>query len=215
MGSHILAPQSGIGYDKLLPDYPITKRYLQKLVREKVRAAQKRSMGLFSDIPETKLHEGSRCLLIRNDGSESTIEMERVEASAELAHDIRNLETLEYKDLVAVMDQLGEELGQQQSKLIFQQIDEAATLAGNVGDSSKPFKEQFFDMIQRMDMDFRSDGSPVEQVLVVGSEEGKLKMQKQLDELFSDSESRNRFESIMHQKKREWDDREAARNLVD
>lgn len=199
----------------MLPDYPQTKALLAEVFHERIKLAQQRRLGVFSQVKPTQLHEGTTCHLHRADGSFEEIEMQHLQASAHLEHDIKELEKMDVEKVTDLLDTLGERIASEQVQLMIKRIDEAVHEVGNVGDPDKPFKEQFFDLFQKQHVDFDEMGRPIWPQFVVGSKGMEDKIRDTLTEIQSDPQLRKRMESLIDQKRQEWRDREASRNLVE
>ena len=199
----------------MLPDYPHTKELLAEAFHERMSLALRRRLGIFSKMKRSQLQEGARCLLTRDDGSSEVIEMKHLRASAEVQHDIREIEELDPNKITQILDTLGERMASEQVKLFLQRVDEAVREVGNIADSSKPFVEQFLEMMEKTDMEFESDGNPSPRQMVFGSPEAATRAWNQVQRIDTDPELRERYTNILERKRHEWRDRETARNLVE
>jgi hypothetical protein len=65
----------------LLPDYPKTKGKLAKIQLERFKKVQSSTLFPFSNIPSSRIFEGFRIILVREDGTEveTKLELLRVE----------------------------------------------------------------------------------------------------------------------------------------
>ena len=70
-------------------------------------------------------------------------------------------------------------------------------------------------MIEKRQIDFDKEGRPILGQLVVGGMETAERIQATMVRMDSTPELRQRMESLIEQKRREFLDREAARKLVD
>ena len=199
----------------MLPDYPKFKQLLSDAFRERMIMAKERCSGVFSGIKKSKLHEGSRCQLFRTDGSSDEIEMQHVTASGELQHDLREIEKLAPEAIIQLLDTMGERMAFEEGRLLFKRLDEAVRSVGNVIEGPRPFLEQFFEMLERVQMDFEPDGTPCKQQMVFGSNQAAQRAWDQVQQIERDPELKKRYDRIIEQKRQEWRDREATRNLVD
>ena len=199
----------------MLPDYPKFKQLLSDAFRERMIMAKERCSGVFSGIKTSKLHEGSRCQLSRTDGSSEEIEMQRVTASGEIRHDLREFEKLAPEVIVQVLDTMGERMAFEEGRVMFERLDETLRNVGNVIEGPKSFLEQFFEGLEKVQMDFEPDGTPCKRQMVFGSSEAAQRAWDQVRQIERDPELKKRYDRILEQKRQEWRDREAARNLVD
>ncbi len=88
----------------MLPDYPHTKQLLAEAFHERMCAASKRRLGVCSQMKRSRLHEGARCILTRDDGTAEVIEMKHLRASAEVEHDVREMEKLDPEKFIKILD---------------------------------------------------------------------------------------------------------------
>ncbi|MEQ8852809.1 hypothetical protein [Gimesia sp.] len=198
----------------MLPDYPKTKELLSEMFHERVKTVQYQKLGLFSQINPTQLHEGIKCHLYRDDGSFEDIELKQIQASVSLEQNIQDLENMDVEKVADLLDNLGEQLAGEQVSLIIQELDKAVHETGNIANSDLPFLEQFFDSVQKIDLDFDVNGIPIMPQFLVGSDETRKKIEETLSQIESDPMLRVRFDNLIEKKRLEWRDREASRNLV-
>jgi Na+/phosphate symporter len=199
----------------MLPDYPKVKSLLNDAFQKRINIATQRRLGVFSQIKQTQMHEGSVLHLTRNDGSSENVEMKPIHASAEIKHDIREIDKLDFDEIIRMADTLGERLADEQQKMFLERFDNAVREVGNVSDPSKSFIEQLFDSWEKVDIDFSPDGKPEMPQLIFGSEKTMEKAKEALQQIESDPVLRKRRNDIFERKMEEWRDRETARNLVE
>lgn len=199
----------------MLPDFPKTKESLMRLFVERIKLAQAHQLGIFSGMKQTKLFEGAQAILHRDDGSSKTTEMREIEATAEMTHDLRELETLGVDKLTNVLDTLGQNLATEKIRLTFKILDEAVREVGNVSDANKPMVEQIFEMLEMVQLDFTPDGRLIPPQLIAGSDSLIENLKQAYQEIQTDRQLTRRYYSIIERKKQVWRDREAARNLVE
>jgi len=199
----------------MLPDYPKTKALWAESNRERIRRAHDAELGVFANVQVTQLHEGGKLILVREDGSMSETPMKRVEATVELEVDVRQLEELDAKDVGKMLDSMGEKLAAKKGRTFIDCIDAGVRSVGNVTDPSKSTLEQFFEGLEKVQLEFDDRGNPPEMQYVVGSEETAQKIEEIISQIESNPTLRRRREDIIQKKKEEWRDREAARNLVE
>ena len=103
----------------------------------------------------------------------------------------------------------------QQSKIAYEEIEKVASDVGNVFDlkGEKLKVDHFFQMLEKLWIDFDKEGKPLLPTIVVGE-----KAYKALSEVFTQLENnpeyKGRMEEIITKKKELWRDREANRKLV-
>jgi hypothetical protein len=197
----------------MLPDYPQTKKLLFEMFRARIESAQNTQLGIFSEIPTSRLFEGRRTRLQRADGSLDEVEMERMEVSTNLSHDIRDFESLSLEKILDILDDFGRRLANERQKLLLALADRTTKEVGNVGSGTSP--EGFLELFAKVQHDFDERGQVTGRQVFVASEDGK----KQLDTIFRQIDEnpslKRRLDQIMANKRQEFRDREASRKLVD
>ena len=104
----------------------------------------------------------------------------------------------------------------QKAKLLFEKINEGVKKTGNTfsADGRPLNKEDFLKAFVKIQIDFEEDGSPILPTIVMHPQ-AMAKMKKELETWESDTGFNRRYEEIIAKKKKEWDDRESNRKLVD
>lgn len=199
----------------MLPDYPEVKARVADALNEYFRRAVKARLSVFAAVPVSRLHEGTGLLLARESGSTETLEMNHVEALAELPVDLRAVEKLEVASVLRMLDTLADGLARQKFKIFLESISEAAVSVGNVTPPGLSPVEAFFAAVEKRQLDFTADGTPVTTHLLVGSEAAAERLKQTLAEIAATPELESRYRTIINRKREEWRDREAARNLAE
>ena len=114
----------------MLPDYPKTKALLSKAFSRLIVRLQNEKLGIFGSVKATTLHEGSKTHTYRSDGTRHEMELKHLEASAQLQHDIRKLETLEVADIFKVADTLADGMARAKHDLFIERLNEACEESG-------------------------------------------------------------------------------------
>ena len=197
----------------VLPDFPRIKSKwssaLLKMVREWV------SQGAFvAEIKTTKDFEGDR--LTTTDVAGTTEESTYQDLSAALEV---NLEDLIHRGPIALTEALrkmGEELRSQQSKLIFERLNEITARTGNVVDAGG--QDINHDLILKalggMEIHFKENGEPQLPSLVVSPSQYE-RLKEKMPKWEQDERYNRKFDELINRKRREWLDRESHRKLVD
>jgi hypothetical protein len=197
----------------MLPDLPTLKSDLQEVLDDRLRKRAHGRMGVFSDVPRVFVHEGNRLRTIRADGSFEDTEFKQ--ASAEMEIKRSDVPTLTAEARLAMIDKMADDMAAKVSKGMFESLN--ATLEGTgqtVDNRGKPLShEVFFEVLEKLDMDFDQSGQPTGLQLVVGPD--MVPTLKRLQEQFeSDPELQRRHRELLDRKRMEWRAREAARKLV-
>lgn len=197
----------------MLPDYPKVKSLISESFSDFLSRRKNEKLGIFSKLEATILHEGSVSHIYRDDGTHSVVEMQHIEASAQLEHDSRQIETLDVNDIFKVLEELADGMALKQHKILIDCLDEACEESGNVVDGKKPFVEQIFEGMEMQYMSFDDDGQLSEDHTFYGGSKAVEQYNTFLQQLDSDAPLRQRYNSLMERKRQEWRDREATRNL--
>lgn len=199
----------------MLPDYPELKKRFKDAMHARMKRVQEANLGIFNEVKTVVLHEGDKILLIRDDGSQEEICPKPVEFTVSRQWDVREIDKITPDEIIGVFDSVGEGMANERGKLFMQSIDEAVTKIGNVVTGDKSLIERLFESIEKITMEFNDDGNPIMLSFVAGSQETVDKLQRAQDEIQSTPELLQRWNKLLEKKRSEWNDREAARNLVD
>jgi hypothetical protein len=199
----------------MLPDYPKLKARITERYRDRLRAVINAHLGVFGEVPVTKMQEGWRSILHREDGSTGEMQPKRVEASAALTVDPKRVEELKPAQIIDMLDELGRGLAREKFKLFIQSIDEAVEKVGNVTSPDKKGVEAIFEALEKQWRDFNDDGTPRPTSLLFGSAETRQRVEGLFRQIMESPDLRKRYDSIVEKKREAWRDRETARNLVE
>jgi len=197
----------------MLPDFPKIKgkfrqainRYLQDVVRQQPLLAQFRQERHFegnkmsSKTEERGLEESS----YKEMSVEYSINREDVIMKGPMAF-IENIQNV------------AEDIKKQQAKFMLDKLKELADRTGQVVDGKgQPFThELFMEMLERIQIDFDDQGNPSLPTVFVPPEMA-AKLKEKIPEWESNPEYERRFEELIERKRKEWNDRESHRKLVD
>jgi hypothetical protein len=199
----------------MLPDYPKVKGLIAEAFRQLINNLHNQKLGIFSSLKATTLHEGSTTHTYRPDGTFSETEMKHVEATAQLEHDIKQLETLEVKDIFKLAEKLADGIAREKHKLFIQRLDEACQESGNVMSGKKPLVEQVLEGFEKILLEFEPDGKLSKDFMFYCHPQMAPKLAEAHRQIESDPQLKKRLNAIMERKRQEWRDREAARNLAE
>lgn len=197
----------------MMPEFPNAKQQ----IRESQIAFFKRACKIlggpfFGQISTRELHEGQS---MRQEYSKNFIletEMNKIEWSMHLS-----LQELKENPLL-VYDKWYEcahEFASQQSKIIVQGIEEVTKMTGNIVDSSQGFgTDQFFESLEKIEIEFDTSGNPILPTIVAGPETVN-KMVEAFKQSENDPLINERMAQIIALKRKEFYDRETNRKLVD
>jgi len=197
----------------MLPDYPEIKRRIHKSLTTRMQTICN-GPPPFSDVGRQTLFEGNRNKIVRNDGtiSDSTFE----EISSKISIDLDNYENMTFDEILNKIDQCALDMAKQQSQYLFQTIDEAVKSVGNTIDCKGEIfnPDHIFRMLDKITIDFNSDGTPNMPLLVVGAPEVGNKWIEVQETIENTPELKKIMEELIDKKRMEWLDRENSRKLV-
>lgn len=202
-----------IGITKMLPDYPKTKEFIKKQQMRGLFSANSSAMGLFSDVPETPIHEGHRFGLIREDGSLDEMKWKKIAVSR--TYNLDEIENWSEQQVREYYESLGAEMGIQKTKVTLETLDKAVREVGNeISSNGPPSAELILRTYEKIWIDFQDDGKHVP-LAIACSESSKAAFEKAYEQLETDPDLARRFAKIIERKKEEWRERESSRKLVD
>ena len=201
----------------MLPDYPTAKRHLQKEFATAIRRETKKD-PVMSMIRFRESYEGNTFKFTTYDGFSQIGTYKEIATKFEISKD----EMLKRgpEAYFSRVQQIAREWVKQQSRLLFQKMDEVTEITGNVVDAkSKPLSpELILAALDKVAISFDEFGNPNLPALVVHPD--KLERMKEefrkheSDPLFT-MKYKLMFKLIIDKKRQEWLDRESDRKLVD
>lgn len=197
----------------MFPDIPSLKQEIAKKLQAAFKQRVNIYMGAINEAPRYFIKEGRRVVTIRPDGHIDETELKA--ASAETSIRFDEVPHLTFQDRLLKLDEAARQMAEQISEHAFHQINEAVERVGNVVQGGgKPLSpEVYLEVIEKIQLDFDSDGSP--NTLTVVIPPGMEQRAKQtIEELQQNPEYNKRYQAVIEKKRMEWHDREAARKLV-
>ncbi len=192
----------------MLPDFPVVKKAQADNYNAYLERSIRGGDPFLKQIRHKKIHEGDRSVIEHGDGYVVDDPFQEFEATLEVKiQDVieKGVEVF-YEAAAALI----EEMQEKQAKLIFQRIDESTQRTGNVVDGKgQDLAASFLEALERVQVEFDSDGNPELQVVVHPN------MRDKMLKLMSDSTLRIQYEQLLSKKREEWRDRENNRKLVD
>jgi len=197
----------------MLPDFPKIKKkhvesinkYLKELIHQD---------PLFSGIRVEHHFEGSRMSYKTVDGEPNETEYQAASSEFQVKR-----EDVIAKGAMAYVENLrdaAEEMKRQKAGYFFEKMKEVTDRTGNVvNGKGHPFSfELFVESIKKIWIDFDEDGKPIMPTMVVSPELGE-KLRVILPEWEKNPEYKKTIDDIIDKKRKEWNDRESHRKLVD
>jgi hypothetical protein len=197
----------------MLPDFIKIKNRFIELIDKRFRESLRQD-PLFAQIKEEKCFEGNKMSNFTEDGEfeenpfkqisgEISLTREEVIAKGPLAY-IENI------------SRIAEDVKKQKAELLFSKINEVTNKTGNVvSGQGQPFShELFIAMLDKMQIDFDPDGNPYLPTIVV-SPQLAASIASKTPQWESNPEYKKQFEELIERKRKDWNDRESNRKLVD
>jgi len=197
----------------MLPDFPKIKKkhveainkYLKELIYQD---------PLFSGIRVEHHFEGSRMSYKTVDGEPNETEYQAASSEFQVKR-----EDVIAKGAMAYVENLrdaAEEMKRQKAGYFFEKMKEVTDKTGNVvNGKGHPFSfELFVESIKKIWIDFDEDGKPIMPTMVVSPELGE-KLRVILPEWEKNPEYKKTIDDVIDKKRKEWNDRESHRKLVD
>lgn len=197
----------------MLPDFPDLKKKcceaLTRLMRDLARGD-----GLLAQIPVGRDFEGNK--MSSGDVQGSIRDSGYTEISSETSISADELVEKGFGAYIERVQKVAEDMQRQQTQMIFKRLEETTEEVGNVVDGKgRPLDSSIYlDAIEKVWIDFNDDGTPRMPTLVVHPTLGE-KLKTLFPQWEADPAFQKRRADIVARKKKEWDDRESNRRLVD
>lgn len=187
------------------------KRRLMKNINDKIKFETLRKSDLVRGIRRHFQFEGNQMGVSRPDGTVSISEIKKIEASSIVQRE----QAATPGSIGNMIDDLSSQLADSQSKMILESMNEAVEAVGNTvsGNGGGITPEVILKMLEKIQMDFDGD-LPKYPSIVVGPGQEEL-FKHAIAEMMTQEPYKTKHEEIMKNKKREFDEREASRKLVD
>ncbi len=197
----------------MLPDFPKIKKkfedniniYIRKLVRQD---------PVFSQIREEIHFEGEKMATKTMDGELDEGGYQEISGEIKINKD----EIIEKGPIAFInnIQEVAEEIKKQKAEMMFRKIDEITTKTGNKVDiKGRPLTfDVFMEMLEKLWIDFDSNGNPIMPTLVISPKLGE-KMKERIVEWEKNPDCKKRHNELIERKRKEWNDRESHRILVD
>ena len=198
----------------MIPDFPQEKEKLMQFWIKYLAAKNKERLGFFGELPIHMNHEGHEWNLNRIDGSEDSQPYHEIRAIFQV--DINEVPTLTPEKIREKLDNIAEEMAQQLSRNMFEDVAKVTRQVGNeVNARGQPLtQELFLQMLEKMDLDFDESGNWKPPTIIMHPDLWAAK-KDEFKSWETDDGFLARQSTIISKKKEEWLDRENNRKLVD
>ena len=198
----------------MLPDYPSTKKKVNSLLRSYLKEEIVRRSPILKEIRQTVQHEGREGTYEDVDGRESPIEYKEVAAGFSLTRD--EMRQPNFQLVVSKFAEMAETFAEEQSKMLFATVSEAAESVGNVVDAKgKLTKEAFLELMRKMQGSFNPQTGEPQRPTMVIHPDTLAKIKDDLESWEQDPEFMAALSAIEQQQQLDWRDRESSRRLAD
>jgi hypothetical protein len=193
----------------MFPDFLKTKENLQKMLDQEMKKARLFHMGPLAVVPESMIFEGDKTVVVREDGSIDEKNLESTTVKLEVKFE--EVEKMNHEMVLDKINRAAEEMASKMAKLFYERLTESADEVGNViSAGGEPFSiDLFFEMLEKIHIDFDEAGNPNELGVVVHPE--RL---SSISRVISQAEADPRSQAIIERKREEWYAREGNRKLV-
>lgn len=198
----------------MLPDFIPIKRRISKYLISYLRKKVKYSDAFISQLRQKTEHEGNSIIMKTYDGNIHKTGYKTL--GSELNLPIEEIIRGGPNAFKKYIDKLAEDMSDQQSKIVFQKLDEITSKSGNVIDAhDEPFTpERLLEALDKIEMEFDEDGQPTNIQIVIHPDLFN-KIKDKIPVWKADPELRKKYDVILEKKRKEWLDRENNRKLVD
>jgi len=193
----------------MLPDFLALKI---ELAKEQAYAITHDRSGepLLSQIPNYITHEGKGFTVRREDGSHEKIDYRLMSGEIEIA--FKDIQQKGERAIREAMTPAKSEINQNQRKALFETLNRTVP---SLDAGGRPISaELILEMWESMDFSFDEAGNWKRPIIIINPIQAP-RVKKELERLENEQVLLTRFEELLSRKKRDWDDREADRKLVD
>jgi hypothetical protein len=197
----------------MIPDFPVLKDELNRAITRFMRERFRVHQGPLSDVPQGRVFEGRRNVIVRQDGSEDETKMREVSAETRFAVD--EIRELHLPKLLEKLDATVQEMAATQARHFYETMSEGVQKVGNTidGGGQRFTAELFLQAMEKIWIEFNADGSPQMPTVHISPNQTD-DVKRMIERLESESDLKKRFDTIMIKKREEWRAREADRKLV-
>lgn len=186
------------------------KKRIFKNFNHNVKEMMDQKSLLAQGIKRYFVFEGDKLGVIRADGTKHSSPIQRVEAST-----IVKKENISSDSVEDMMEDLSTQLADAQSKMLLDVVSDAAQSVGNTVNAggSPPSPEILLEMIEKIQIDFEGEIPNLPTVVCSPGSIEKFKLA--YEQMMTAEPYKSNYEALIQAKKRDFDEREASRKLVD
>jgi len=196
----------------MLPDFPLIKAEIKTRLNSWFRNALKGD-PLLQIFKEVRHFEGNE-FSIHKDGK-SVRNTPYTEASSVIPVDRNDVISNGVDAYFGKVIDMLEEISNQKAKMLIDVLDKAAGKTGNIIKGEGPFTpETYFAALEKIDVAFDENGEPIPVSMLVAPQVAR-EIEEHLPEWLENVEYKKKYDEIIRKKKKEFNDRESDRKLVD
>lgn len=199
-----------------LPKYPQLKKKLAKMMMDFFEAEAKKELGPMQDVRRFTQHEGKTLVHNTMDNNSKDKELKYKEVKTDFRVAYADIPNMGPEDVLKILQEKAKDFGSQQAKHQYKVIAQTTEETGNVvNGKGKPFTlDTFFEVMEKIQIDFDEFGKPHMPTMVVGTS-GAEQAKKVMQEAENNPDAKKRMDELMRKKKEEHDAEQARRKLVD
>ena len=197
----------------MLPDFPRIKSKWSAMFLRSVRA-QAHQGSLVFQIKKVRHFEGDGMSVTDATGETEESNYELFSGALEV-----NYQDLIERGPIALkegLEKMSNELRSQQSKMIFERLNQMTAKTGNIvnADGQAISHDLILQALEKVEIDFSEDGQPRLPTFMVSPEHHE-RLKEKIPEWEKDEHCNGKFNELIARKRQEWHDRESHRKLVD
>lgn len=197
----------------MLPDFPTLKDKCRDALTKLMRDLSRRD-GLVALIPRGRDFEGDKMSSGTVDGHVRDSEYTTIQTETSIPREV-----LIEKGFLAHVEQahkVASDMQRQEAQMIFKHLEEVTERTGNTVDNGgRPLtSDTYLELLDKVWIEFDDNGKPFMPTLVTGPALNQ-KLRELMPKWAVDPAFNAKLEAILTRKKKEWDDRESHRKLVD
>ena len=199
-----------------LPKYKEIKAIIEKSVSKRFRDVSRQEMRPFNESPNFIQHEGKTLIHNTLDDQASQQTMSYQMAKVEYRFEHAKIPEMTPEEVFEIVDQKAKDMGAQMAKYHFEVLNKVIKKTGNSVDAKgqKLSPDLFLETISKISIAFDKDGKPKLPTIVISPKTAD-QWKRVMAEAEADPNHKAKFDTIIEQKKKEFDAEQARRKLVD
>lgn len=191
----------------MLPEFPKARRQMNDMWNEAFFAGFHGSDPFVAQIRVRVQKEGNSAFIGGG-------EMNYKQSSVEFSFPMRDAEGMSLEDFFGLAHKIGLELGGQRARSVFEAMSNPSPRAMPLKWDGPLTFQQILDTWEEMEVDFGSDGLPIWPTVVL-NKPAHAEFREKLPKWLEDETCKQQWTDLVIRKRKEFDEREARRRLVD